>query len=178
MAIYLVRHGQDDPSRRGGWSNQPVTPEGEKQAEALAEYILRKNVPVDKILSSDLPRAMQTAVPIARRLGLPIVPMPQLREVNNGDLAGMDNALAEEKYPGLYWNTLGWETPYPNGESPKEFYERIQTAWDAVTEMDGNTLLVTHSGVIHVILALAAGRPYSNASKYPQIGHCELIEIL
>lgn len=178
MRVYLVRHGQDDPSVRGGWSNQPLTPEGHKQAETLAERILTDKISVERVYSSDLPRAMQTADPIAKALGSTVIPAPQFREVNNGDLAGMDNTLALEKYPGLFWNTLAWEQHYPNGESPREFYGRIKAAWaELVESKEENILLVTHSGVIHVILSILSGSDYSNRAVHPKITHAELITI-
>ena len=42
---------------------------------------------------------------------------------------GMRNENAQREYPGLYWNTMGWEECYPGGESPKQFYERITAGW-------------------------------------------------
>lgn len=36
MKIYIVRHGQDDASVRGGWSISPLTATGIKQSYALA----------------------------------------------------------------------------------------------------------------------------------------------
>ena len=92
------------------------------------------------------------------------------REVNNGDLAGLDNHIAEEKYPNLYWRKLDWEEHYPHGESPKEFYERISNAWDnlrkTLIDYDKNVLLVTHGGVINVIKCITNESEYSNKQKY------------
>ena len=148
MICYLVRHGKDDDTLRGGWSQQPLTDEGNAQAKELASFVQRSDLRIKHIYSSDLPRAVQTAQPVADQLHLPIMQMPEFREVNNGDLAGMKNELANRIYPGLYWNTLDWEEPYPGGESPRAFYERICTAWDAFQKMilkqNENVLLVTH----------------------------------
>ena len=84
-------------------------------------------------------------------------------------------------YPGLYWNTLGWEQRYPGGESPKEFYERIRTAWDAFQKMalaqNENVLLVTHGGVINVILSIVHGEQYSNKTTMRKIQNAELIAL-
>lgn len=176
--IYLVRHGRDDDTVRGGWSDQPLTEEGHRQARRLAECI---NFPVDAVYSSDLPRAMQTADPVARKLGLPIVKRPEFRETNNGELAGMKNEIALVRYPGLFWNTLDWEEQYPGGESPKEFYERICTAWDAfqkeILDSGENAILVTHCGVIHVIRCILTGQPYSNKVRHPKVEHAKLITL-
>ena len=119
MIVYLIRHGSDDTTKRGGWSNQPLTKEGVEQSEHLAQTLIEQKCEAVKIISSDLPRAKQTAEVLARYLHLKAKFSPDFREVNNGILAGMDNTDAERQYPGLYWKNLAWEQSYPGGESPK-----------------------------------------------------------
>lgn len=181
MICYLVRHGKDDDTVRGGWSQQSLTDVGKAQADELANFVQKSDLEIKHIYSSDLQRAMQTAQSVADKLHLPIIPMQEFREVNNGDLAGMKNDLASKLYPGLYWNTLGWEQRYPGGESPKEFYERISTAWDAfqkmVLEQNENVMLVTHAGVINVILSIVNGEKYSNKTALRKIRNTELIAL-
>lgn len=81
-------------------------------------------------------------------------------------LAGMANERADKEYPGLYWRTLDFDEHYPGGESPHEFYDRISAAWgDLVTSVRGSgkdAALVTHGGVINVIMHIIDGIPYSN----------------
>lgn len=166
MICCLVRHGKDDDSVRGGWSQTALTEEGIRQAEALASFVQKSDLNIKHIYSSDLPRAMQTAEAVGNQLQLPVIPIREFREVNNGDLAGMKNDLAAETYPGLYWNTLDWEQSYPGGESPREFYERVCEAWNqfqsVILERNENVLLVTHGGVIQVILSIVNDEEYSN----------------
>lgn len=175
MYCYLIRHGQDDESIRGGWSRHSLTAEGRRQAALLAEQPLN----VVNIYSSDLPRAMETAEPLASARGLITIPLPAFREANNGSMAGMKHELAERHYPGIYWNTLDWKQPFADGESPKEFYERISAAWGAFTAeveyKDGNVALITHGGVIQVILSLVYGVPYTNKSIFRKVKNAEII---
>ena len=181
MICCLVRHGKDDDTVRGGWSQQPLTDEGEVQAAELAVFVQKSGLGIQQLYSSDLLRAMQTAQIVADSLRLPIVPKPEFREVNNGNLAGIKNELAAEQYPGLYWNTLAWEQQYPGGESPKEFYERIRCAWDVlqkdILERNENVMLVTHGGVMHVILSIVKGEIYSNQASPRKIRNAELIAL-
>lgn len=174
MCCYIVRHGQDDETIRGGWSQHSLTAEGRFQAQRLAEYIScnRDDLAIRHIYSSDLRRAAQTAEPIAAALDLPVIPMAAFREVNNGELAGMKNDLAQERFPGLFWNRMDWEQRYPGGESPRAFYERIKMAWDSfqkeISRKGENVLLVTHGGVINVLRHLIQHEPYSNQNRpYP-----------
>lgn len=175
--IYLVRHGQDDETVRGGWSDGMLAENGIRQAEALAETMAK--LPIHGIYSSDLPRATQTAQILADKLGLPVTPLPQFREVNNGELAGMKNEIALIRYPGLFWNQLEWEQCYPGGESPKAFAERICAAWVAFSEEMGsrNVVLVTHGGAIHVIRAMIENKHYSNRDKHRSVDYAEIIPL-
>lgn len=181
MTCYLVRHGKDDDTVRGGWSQTPLTEEGIRQAESLASFVQESNLNIKHIYSSDLPRAMQTAEAVGNQLQLPVVPTQEFREVNNGILAGMKNDLAAETFPGLYWNTLDWEQRYLGGESPREFYQRICDAWEQfqseILEQDENVLLVTHGGVIQVILSIVNGEEYSNRKALRKIRNAELIAL-
>lgn len=181
MFCYLVRHGKDDETVRGGWSDHPLTVAGIHQAERLAKDIadMKEKLAIRYIYSSDLCRTMQTAQIIADRLRLPVKPLPQFREVNNGDLAGMKNDIAMVRYPGLFWNQMKWEQCYPGGESPSQFYERINAAWadfsKEILSENENVMLVTHGGVIHVIRTILENRPYSNSEKHRKVNHAEMI---
>lgn len=172
MICILARHGKDDESVRGGWSKQPLSEEGMKQARELAERLMDSYSP-SRIYSSDLVRAVQTAQIVGDRLGLSVTYLPGFREVNNGLLAGMKNDLAQDRFPGLYWNQLAWEQSYPEGESPKAFYERIADAWERfsceLVSGKENVLLVTHGGVIQVILSLINNVPYTNKAPVRKI---------
>ena len=147
----------------------------------MAEFVEKNGLAIQKIYSSDLLRAMQTAQIVADSLHLPIMPKIEFREVNNGDLAGMKNELVAEHYPGLYWNTLAWEQRYPGGESAREFYERIRCSWEVfqkdILERNENVMLVTHGGVMRVILSTMKGETYSNQTTPRKIRNAELIAL-
>lgn len=179
--IYLMRHGEDDNTRLGGWSNAGLSNAGIEQVKNSAEKLIMGNYNISQIFSSDLPRAKETAEIIADRLNLEVRFIREFREINNGSLAGMLKEQAKIKYPGKYYSALEWEQAYPNGESPKLFYERIIAAWnnfkDNAVKSDGNTLLVTHGGVINVILCFENGEKYTNKYVKYSIGNAEITEV-
>jgi len=123
MICYLVRHGKDDETVRGGWSLSGLVDEGKRQVKHLVDYILENKsaLQIEKLYSSDLPRAVETVIPIASALNLTVDYLPEFRETNNGILAGMPNDIANEQFPGLYWSALEWDEAYPQGESPRMF---------------------------------------------------------
>jgi len=184
MICMLARHGKDDESVRGGWSQHSLSEEGMKQARELAGRLQaqKNSYSLSRIYSSDLVRAAQTARIVGDRLGLAVTLLPDFREVNNGLLAGMKNDLAEDRFPGLYWNQLAWEQTYPEGESPKAFYERIADAWERfsyeLVSGKENVLLVTHGGVIQVILSLINNVPYTNKAPVRRIPYAGSVALI
>ncbi|SMF88878.1 probable phosphoglycerate mutase [Paenibacillus uliginis N3/975] len=174
MAIYLVRHGNDEPGFRGGWSNRGLTQEGIQQSERLGQYLLQNNdrFNIERIITSDLKRALQTSTIIAKQLNLPTTISEDWRETNNGLLAGMPNALAEEKYPGLYFSSLRMDERYPGGESPIENFRRITEAFTTLCQNQTNTdhtenvMVVTHGGVINIIYHIVKNIEWSNKNTF------------
>lgn len=65
-AVCFLRHGPaaDEEPR-------PLTPEGREKTERAARGIARLDLGIDAVLSSPLPRALETAEILARVLGLP-----------------------------------------------------------------------------------------------------------
>lgn len=180
MKIYIVRHGQDDDTVRGGWSDSSLTALGIVQANTLAENLKlnQSQYNIKKIISSDLKRALQTAEIIADTLDLEIETDSNLREVNNGDLAGMKNEIADKLYPNLFWRSLDWNQRYPNGESPCEFYNRIYKYYCNFIEehknYDKNILIITHGGVINIIRSIVNNEEYSNKNKFHSTPCCSI----
>ncbi len=80
MPLLLVRHAVAQPRR--GWSKadweRPLTEEGEAQANGLVELLLPFEI--ERIWSSPFVRCVDTVVPLAERLGLPVEPFDELAE--------------------------------------------------------------------------------------------------
>lgn len=178
MRLYLVRHGQDTLNKRGGWSQEPLTEEGVKEVESLSQKI--KDIEFDFIIASDLQRTVQTANIIRNRLlfSKEIILDDCLREVNNGLLAGIDNDAALVRFPGLFWNTLDWDESYPQGESPTQFFERISNWYQnflSEYRTSNNVLIVTHQGVIDILLCIINNKEFSNKKVHYKIKSGQMI---
>ena len=174
MKIYLVRHGKDDESFRGGWSRLGLLEEGRQQAQQLARYFGAGSHLIKTIISSDLPRAAETAGAVAQALQVNVQWDEQWREMNNGLLAGMPHEEAERRFPGVYFSTLRMDTPFPDGESPRHFYRRVTTSFDRLCrrieegEAEADVLVVTHGGVISALAYHVNGQEWCNSAvRYP-----------
>src|SRR5579862_9961834 len=81
--LLLVRHGETDWNAERRWQGHadvPLNARGRDQSETLAEQLGGEDI--DAIYSSDLSRARDTALAVARRLHLSVVVDPDLREVD------------------------------------------------------------------------------------------------
>lgn len=183
MNIYLVRHGDDDERYRGGWSELPLVEEGIIKCEKLGDYLYKyKNeFNIEKIISSDLTRARMTADIINKKLQVPIMYDQRLRENNNGIFAGMLNEKAIKEYPNAFFSNLEYDERFPQGESPREFFERIKKAFFEIIKENSNVenlMIVTHAGVISIIYHVINNIKWTNKVKALKIAKTSISKII
>lgn len=142
--LLLIRHAK----AAGQAPNAPLTPEGVAQAEALAESLSESGI--TRIVSSPWQRAVNTAEPLARRLGLPVQTDERLTE----------RVLSRRDIP--YWQTalkFSFRLPaltLPGGESGHTARTRILAVLEDARDPAGTTAVVSHGN----LLALALGLNY------------------
>lgn len=168
--IFAVRHGRTDANRTGVLQGQstalkfPLDETGRLQAEAVAERLAGEHF--DAVYSSDLPRAVETAEAILKRLksppGTPLRLAPELREWGLGELEGKTLEEAAGNHPELLksFRNMPEDLAMPGGESLKEFRSRVTGFLDRIaTENPGKRLLlVSHGGAIQCMFIHAAGK--------------------
>lgn len=135
-----------------------MTEVGIAQARALAERLAGE--PVERLISSDLGRARETAAPIADRLGIAIEVDPDLRERHYGVLEGRTRGEIERDHPEAYAFLARRDPGYviPGGESGEGFYARALRALERVAAAHAGSRIavVTHGGVLSVLYRHAA----------------------
>lgn len=147
--VYLMRHGQDDENYIGGWSKVGLIKEGKIEVIDTALWI-KDNLHIERVIVSDIERAMQTAAIVCDILGLEFLPSTELREQNKGLLNGMPHKKAQKKY-GELLNNVTVDTVYPEGESLRDLYNRIKIYLEKLMTLKSDTLIITHRGVINMI---------------------------
>jgi broad specificity phosphatase PhoE len=121
----LVRHGRtalnslDDAERLRGWLDVPLDQQGLTEAQITSLRVSEH--PVERIYSSDLYRAQQTADAMVQATGAPIVYTSDLRPWNLGSLAGQ---RVQDILPTLLELESDVTVCAPGGESFLQFYER------------------------------------------------------
>lgn len=158
----VIRHGETDWNREHRFQGQidvPLNAIGQQQAQRLATALAGERV--DLLLSSDLQRARQTALPLERTLARTAQVQPGFREQGFGVLEGLDVPTIKTRHPELWAQWLRHDADYalPSGESVRQFHARVLAALrDLAREHAGKTLLlVTHGGVLDMLWRTAHG---------------------
>ena len=147
--IYFIRHGLDDESYIGGWSNISLTDIGRKQIKDSANWI-KENLNIKEIISSDILRARESALIIGNILNIEVTYLEPLREQNKGIYNGLEKKKLKQ-VDKTFIKNMQVDTIFPEGESLKDLYRRICKLIDELDTLKDDVLIVTHRGVINMI---------------------------
>ena len=156
--VLLIRHGQSEGNaagRFGGHTATPLSVRGRKQAEATARALVPENITA--IYSSDLSRAVETAMPLARLTGLDVERTEAFRERGVGVMEGLTFEEAASRHPEQYAALIRRDFDHVllGGESYRQMLDRAARQLDQAIEQHrgGRIALFSHTGTI-CILAL------------------------
>ncbi len=157
--LLLLRHGAVRYFSPEGRPYPPdevrLTEEGRRQAESVA--LLLREVPLDRIIASGLPRTLETAEIIAQGRGLKVEVWPELREIRPGRLRDLPDP--EGAFREAFSGFVPLENRFLGGESFAELLDRVIPAyWRLLGEAWETALLVLHGGVIRALLSYALFR--------------------
>lgn len=166
--IILVRHGESAPYVEGepfpltdGHGDPPLAPEGHVSAELMAQRLVATEERIAAIYVTTLQRTRQTAAPLATRLGVRPIVVPELREVFLGDWEGGEfrrraadlDPIILEVHRNQRWDAV------PGAETSEEFGSRVRAGIEriAAAHRGETAVAVVHGGVIGQVIALATG---------------------
>ncbi len=153
--IDLLRHGDV----QGGQCYRGITDDALSNL-GWEQMRLKTEAPIqwDIIVCSPLIRCHAFAKSLAKKWQLPCIKLPALQEIDFGDWEGKTAAQIEADLLEKFYADPNQFTP-PNGERFIDFQYRVLTAWQALLTQHKNKhiLLITHAGVIRIILAHVLG---------------------
>jgi 2,3-bisphosphoglycerate-dependent phosphoglycerate mutase len=157
--LYLVRHGETATNRAQliqGWDSEPLNARGRWQAERAGQRLAQ--VGLQALYASPLDRARETATIIGRLVGLEVILVKELREMDTGLISGMHRAQFMLRHPRLMWAWLRDDSTlaFPNGEVMADFYQRARRAIDGLIARHAGQAItvVAHGGTISGYLSL------------------------
>jgi broad specificity phosphatase PhoE len=151
--IYLMRHAQVQYFQGEHPHDVRLTPGGREQAAAAATAL--EQVTFDRVVTSGLPRTLETARAVAPQLE-PEQNM-ELREIESGELRGVPPEQVQEMMMTAFRGVVPLATRFLGGETIGELLDRVLPQLDALVadESWDVALLVLHGAVNRAILSRA-----------------------
>jgi probable phosphoglycerate mutase len=151
--IYLMRHAQVRYFQGQHPHEVLLTDDGRRQAETAAEAL--HGAVFDRVVTSGLARTLETARIVAP--GHEPEHNPELREIESGDIRGLEPAVVQEMMTTAFRGTVPLDTQFLGGESVGELLDRVLPQLDALLgdESWDVVLLVLHGAVNRAILSRA-----------------------
>lgn len=190
--LVMLRHGQTEynaGSRMQGQLDTALSDLGRDQAAAAAE-VLAKRQPL-LIVSSDLRRALDTAVALGERAGLPVLVDTRLRETHLGDWQGLTHREVDAAAPGARaawrdnarWAPHGGESRIDVAARSKPLVAELvaeQSDWGS--ELDGTgperpVVLVAHGGLIAALTAELLALPVDSWPALGGMGNASWVQL-
>jgi probable phosphoglycerate mutase len=175
--MHLVRHAEslwNVEGRYQGQADSGLTEEGRRQADLFGAAFAVSVPAPDVVVSSDLPRVVDTAKKYAGLVGAEIRLDPALREMSVGDWAGLTFEEAAVAHPSIVARVAAGEdlARGVGGETFADTRERVVTALSEVTAG------LTDMGADHVVVVFTSGNPIRLATAHmlgmPSPGHAPL----
>lgn len=190
--LVMLRHGQTEynaGSRMQGQLDTDLTDLGRHQAVAAAE-VLAKRQPL-AIVSSDLRRALDTAITLGEHAGMAVKTDVRLRETHLGQWQGMTHLEVDVAAPGarMAWRDDSRWAP-PGGESRVDVAARSRplvdqligehAEWGLDRAGDGPdrpVVLVAHGGLIAALTASLLDLPVDNWPILGGMGNASWVQL-
>lgn len=174
MLLGLLRHGETEGGPRfRGHTDDPLTAKGIAQMDAA----IAASDHWDRVFSSPLVRCSAFACTFARHYSLPLTLDTRLQEMHFGRWEGRTAAelMVQDKTALTdFWNAPENHPP-PDGESLAQFQRRVLDAYSDIlaAHADQRVLIVTHGGVIRVLLCHILNVPMSQWYTF-EVAHGQL----
>ena len=178
MKLILIRHGESEGNAGGfvqGRLDFGLTSLGRAQAHATAERL--RGLKVDRLVSSPLKRAFETASVFAGVVGLEIEPEPGLMEYDMGAASGLTGPQIREKFPEIMaaWGK-GIRPTFPGEEGRDEFHARVAEVLRRYAGTRQTIAAVAHGGVISAVCYQVLGMDRARRGSF-ETANCSITEV-
>jgi broad specificity phosphatase PhoE len=169
--LHLIRHAEVEAAYQGvfgGIIDMNLSPRGEQQAVALANYLCPR--PFDLIFASPMKRVQQTLAPVLQQPRPTPIVLPKLHEVHFGDWTGLNfpEVKARFGYDAHQWLELLDAGTIPNAENVNSYRDRVDGCLQEILKHStGKTVGVfCHGGIIRMLLALLLKLPFAEMDRF------------
>ncbi len=184
-SFIVLRHGQSVFNKNkilAGWTDVPLSDEGREEAVNMSKKLL--GISFDKVISSDLERAVETRNIICKQIDYnkEFIQSCMLKERNYGilqekNIDNIINTFGEKKF--FEWRKSYYGCP-PNGESLHQVKQRVGNYYDStilpLLKEEQNVLLISHSNTLRALF-VHIGLHTESSIEHFEINNCEPIQI-
>jgi broad specificity phosphatase PhoE len=177
--VLIMRHCE--PHFPKGWClgqfDAVLSQQGIVHAQAIANSDDVRFSSIRRIVSSDLQRAVKTALPLAMRLGLQLETDARWRELDMGAFTNRSWEMihaADCDALARWGEHFAMEGP-PGGESIEALKVRVRAAFDSIKQPE-QCLVVAHEGAIRALMASVYGLNANQAMRQV-VAYGEIIEL-
>ena len=175
MEVIIVRHGLSESNKADevGGPDTPLAEEGLQQAEELAERLA--GLEIDAIYSSTMPRAIDTAKPIAKKIGKEVIMDERLCEVDFGAyFYGKPHEILKEELGGISGSDAMDSYVYDfskwGGETSQEVESRLKSFLEDLKKQPYElALIVCHGGVVRWLHYLITGEKITRQANAEEL---------
>lgn len=168
IIVDLLRHGEPEGGDvLRGRINHPLSQEGWRQMRASAAAADHSSYPWTEVISSPLQRCLAFADFLREDQGLGVDVREDWQEIDYGEWDGMQlkewRVAAADQFS-AFRSDLSKLVP-PGGEAYLDFKSRVLAEWEAIaSKADGShVLVITHGGVMRVVLPTVLGMPLNRS---------------
>ena len=156
--LYFMRHAESEANLADILASQidfPLTQKGMTDAEEIAQEF-KQQFNIDRIISSPLIRAKQTAIPFEEAFNLSAETDKRIIEQDLGIYAGKTYAELENEPNYCHDRALRWQwQPEGNGESYAMIEQRLQPFFDMLFASESKHILIlTHAVTLRMVKSI------------------------
>lgn len=169
--LFIARHGETEYNRKkllqGRGIDVSLNDTGIRQAKSLSSYL--QSYPIEFLGSSSLKRSFETAGFHSKFINKTVIQYDGLDEMDFGDFEGLSFVEVEDeiKQIGQAWKNGNVDLKIPGGESPRDTFERANSAMMELLESTPEETLgiVIHGRLIRILLSEWLGFGLKNMDK-------------
>lgn len=179
MNLYLVRHGETDHNKQKryqGMTDIKLNEHGKQQAKDTLKYF---DFEFDKIFSSPLQRAFETAKILSGIQNSEIITDRRLQEISFGTYEGKEYRDVDDEFLRFFDKPEEY-TAVNGAESFESLFKRVD---DFLMEMmknfgdtDMNILVTSHGAAIHAMILAVTNIELKDFWSIP-IGNCSIVKL-
>lgn len=158
----LIRHASHDllGHTLAGWMpGVHLNDAGRQEASWIAERLA--STPLEGVYSSPLLRSVESAAPLAARVGCPVQILDDFGEIRCGEWTGLSFEELRRRPEWVAYNACRTTTRIPGGDSMLDVQARAVLAVERLRAKhpDGLVAVVSHGDVIRLVIAHYLGLP-------------------